>query len=364
MAKHKIHWQPEEWSELMKQARMIKEAEADITNQRLYLRAQLCLPPARRRPVTSGAVHKFCSLARGETLKRNGNKKFWIGDEWTLVAREAQRIRRDEDEWQQLSTIDLYKKAIENALPADRRGKFNTARQSKISALIKQLGPLPPKLAPPEAPPAEVNKPSVDNPFPNVPKRMPGEAAPAFDMNMVGAMVMTALGGFIEQAIVKFGAEIGKAVGKSMEEALYQMRMGLIAGRNPGAQEVAAPTPPAVVAAATAAAEADKRNGDLPEKFHKKKVMILGLLAGQQREIEARLKNEALIIRALSGDTPHRQIGAVADGSDACFYMTKFIGHSVMPHIHCKAFPVNGGINDLEAAIKARYPRTGAVAHA
>lgn len=228
----------------------------------------------------------------------------------------------------------LVSEAQNKMVGPERQRPLNSVAVSGLLKLLraemaKEASPAP-SLPPPEPPEEE----DLSTP-PAIPSRL--GLNPKFSEAL----------SFVAQEIVKaFGEALGEAIGKHVQDAIYDVRHHL--GPRSGFVE-RSPVPEPSTAA--------QDFGNLPEKFHYPKVLVLGLLPPQQRTIERSFPN--LKFRFCESGTPPKTIRQVAEGCARTFSMVKFIRHndeSLVPSGKLKR--VNGGVTDLTGAIMQAFPNS------
>ena len=153
---------------------------------------------------------------------------------------------------------------------------------------------------------------------------------------------------YIAQEMVRaFGEALGDAIGKQVRDAIYDVRHHL-------------GTPASYIGREQAPAPNEVNglpdHGELPERLHEHKVLIVGL-RNDQRTI---IINEfpQLKFRFCDAGTPSTQVKKVAEGCVRVF-ATKWTNHSDTTHVpREKLRRVSGGMTELRLAIIQAFPNT------
>lgn len=112
-----------------------------------------------------------------------------------------------------------------------------------------------------------------------------------------------------------------------------------------------------VVLDANAAIGAVTDPGNLPEKFHKHKVLVMGLDPHTQRPLMQEFPH--LDFRFLDGNTHGDTVRKVGAGCEAAFFMVKFIRKARQDQVPSeKRVLVPGGSSTLKRLIAGRFPRS------
>lgn len=298
-----------------------------------------------------------------------GKKHRWTEHDKWLVGVEASKILRAEGEPKEKTP---FLARAQRMLPEDYQARPQNwamvclALKLGHEYLKKGIPPEPPikarkpiVVARPEVKAPEVKAPEVKAPAPEpVPVTpAPAEAkqwsAPAqviaeaveFLIQEVVQGFATTLGRTIGDEMAKSIDGIGVTIANAMRDHLSDVRLG-ISSRS-GYQPLKA------LSIAEPPKNAHERFGNLPEKFHQPKVLIVGLLPAQQQEIKNQFKK--MEFRFLNGDTSSKVVADLMQRCDGTF-VTKWVSHKAITGISGKYHMVNGGMTDLVRLISHHFP--------
>lgn len=344
MKANRIFWDQDEYQKVLGRAREIKKSEPMIHIDDLFRRSQMCLESSRRRPVSGGGTVMF---QKKLGMPVNLGRKVWTREEWVAVAMKTRDILESSP---RLTVHSAMTEAIKLVLPPERHSKFTQNRVPQIKRLLSKL---PPKVAAPEpAPepaPAAPERPTAANPFPSVP--LPPTAPLSAQNEMAGALLASfanIFGAAFERLGKQIGDAVGEKIGEKIGEAMYQMRMGILSGQQQPVQQAPqeVPVPSSLLR--------KEEFGDLPPKFHKPKLIVIGLLDSQQSIIKSRFPR--IDFRFFDGF--RYRDGDITELSKSCnaiYQMTKFSSHQHYTP-WCPRHLIPDGMSTLARLIEAHFP--------
>lgn len=268
---------------------------------------------------------------------RKGTKVIrWTAEEVDQVCMRAVELLRNGTGYTKKNAL---REAQNNCIAEERRKKiFGTQLVLRMYKKIDEFGAVPFK--------------PVENP--DLSKAV-SAAASAAEAATKAAEVLTGtnpLIEFLKPLIAEFADSFARASAPILAKAIQDSVSRIVVTAD--AKPIAAPAEVPL----TAAEEAAARQAHLPQKFHKHKIAIIGLLGSQQAVIKQRFPH--LEIRFLDGTANKAKVESVTATCEAVFPMIKFVRHVTWHGTQggCARVDVNGGVSELARLIESRFPRT------
>lgn len=307
---------------LYEAAKLVFDENPKLKPPAIVAAAQKLIPShLRTKANTSTNTHMRTWLTTPMPTKSPGKSVTYLAPEYSMLLRRYEALKLQHPKW---TKTELAEKAME-CLPPGRRQNIKKTPSTayQLDTILAKLGP-------------RVSRPTKDNPFKNAPpvETKPEEPptaaaapAPASIINSeLGGQIFAALGvafnTAIQSAAITVGKEIGASVAKSVSDALYEMRMGILSSSR---IQSAAATPSAETIADIQARKAANR--EMPENLRKPKVCLIGLEDGRNQILLREFPH--LEFRFLAKHMPGATLKQVAEGCDATYVFIKFVAHSV-----------------------------------